>query len=75
VNGENSQHPSSPDVQAVLAAYHGPSADLGRLPKGCGSGEKLIERGHEDEVELALKLGVSTRVPMPVDEACIHETA
>jgi 2-phosphosulfolactate phosphatase len=62
----------SPDAQIALAAYHHAQPNLNHLLKQCGSGIELIEKGFEQDVDLAAELDVSDRIPALIDKAYIH---
>jgi len=53
----------SPEAQSAVAAYQGVCQNLEHLMKQCGSGKELIERGFEQDVDLASAIDVSTCVP------------
>lgn len=57
----------SPEAQLPVEAYRGVRQSLERLMKQCGSGKELIERGFEQDVDLALEINVSDCVPTLVD--------
>ncbi|HEY9879053.1 MAG TPA: 2-phosphosulfolactate phosphatase [Leptolyngbyaceae cyanobacterium] len=59
----------SPEAYAAIATYERIQPDLERLIKQCGSGKELIERGFEQDIELATVLNISDCVPMLVDGA------
>jgi len=63
---------SSPEAQAAATAYRGVQQSLGCLIKQCGSGKELIDRGFEQDVELAAKLNISDCVPTLVDGAYVN---
>ena len=62
----------SPEAQAAATAYRNFQHSLECLIKQCGSGKELIERGFEQDVELAAELNVSDCVPTLVDRAYIN---
>jgi 2-phosphosulfolactate phosphatase len=62
----------SPEAQAAAAAYRGVQSTLGNLMKQCGSGRELIERGFEQDVDLAVELNVSDCVPTLIDRAYVN---
>lgn len=62
----------SPDAQIALAAYHHAQPNLNHLLKQCGSGIELIEKGFEQDVDLAAELDVSSRIPTLINKAYIH---
>jgi 2-phosphosulfolactate phosphatase len=49
----------SPEAQLAVAAYQGSRQSWERLIKQCGSGRELIERGFEQDVDLAMKINIS----------------
>jgi len=53
----------SPEAQLAREAYQGVRQSLKHLIKQCGSGQELIERGFEQDVDLASKMNVSDCVP------------
>jgi 2-phosphosulfolactate phosphatase len=63
----------SPDAQVAIAAYHSAQPKLEHLLKQCGSGIELIEKGFEQDVDLAAELNISDCVPILVDKAYIHQ--
>ena len=63
----------SPDAQIALAAYRHAQPNLKNLLKQCGSGIELIEKGFEQDVDLAAELDVSDRIPTLIDKAYIHQ--
>lgn len=62
----------SPEAELALAAYRGTYQTLEHLIKHCGSGQELIQRGFERDVELAAELNISTCVPTLIDGAYIN---
>jgi 2-phosphosulfolactate phosphatase len=61
----------APEARAALSAYLNAKPDLRRTLKQCGSGRELIERGFEQDVEIASELNISDCVPTLVDGAYI----
>jgi 2-phosphosulfolactate phosphatase len=59
----------SPEAQLAIAAYQGVHQSLKQLIKQCSSGQELIERGFEQDVDLASELNVSDCVPTLVSRA------
>jgi len=59
----------SPEAQSAVAAYQGVRQTLEHLMKQCGSGRELIERGFEQDIDLASAIDVSNCVPTLVDGA------
>ncbi|VEP14521.1 putative lipoprotein [Hyella patelloides LEGE 07179] len=53
----------SPEAQLAVTAYRGIHKTLEPLIKQCGSGKELIERGFEQDVDLAANFNVSDCVP------------
>ncbi|AKG21428.1 2-phosphosulfolactate phosphatase [Calothrix sp. 336/3] len=53
----------SPDARAALAAFRDAQPHLQEVIKQCGSGIELIEKGFEQDVDLAAELDVSDCVP------------
>jgi 2-phosphosulfolactate phosphatase len=64
----------SPEAQSAVVAYRGVCQSLKRLMKQCGSGQELIARGFEQDVDLALEIDVSDCVPTLVDGAYANGT-
>ena len=62
----------SPEAQSAVAAYRDVCQTLGHLMKRCGSGKELIERGFEQDVDLASELDISDCVPTMVDGAYVN---
>jgi 2-phosphosulfolactate phosphatase len=54
----------SPEAETTLAAFRSVESNLPDTLYRCGSGKELIGRGFEEDVELAVKLNVSTAVPL-----------
>lgn len=61
----------SPESRLAMAAFRAAKPDLGELLRQCGSGKELIERGFEDDVDLASQLGISKCAPVMVDSAYV----
>jgi 2-phosphosulfolactate phosphatase len=61
----------APEARSSLAAYLAVKSDLGRILRQCGSACELIERGFEQDVEIASELNVSECAPALVDGAYI----
>lgn len=59
----------SPDAQIALTAYRYAQPNLKALLKQCGSGIELIEKGFEQDVDLAASLDVSDCIPTLIDRA------
>lgn len=59
----------SPEAQSAVAAYRGVCQSLKHLMKQCGSGQELIVRGFEQDVDLASEINVSDCVPTLVNGA------
>jgi 2-phosphosulfolactate phosphatase len=62
----------SPEAQLAVAAYRGVQQCLELLVKQCGSGQELIERGFERDVDLALEINVSNCVPTLINRAYVN---
>lgn len=62
----------SPEARSAVAAYLGVHQSLEHLIKQCCSGQELIERGFEQDVDLASKINVSDCVPILVNGAYIN---
>ena len=65
----------SPEAQAAIAAYQGIRPSLKHLLKQCGSGKELIERGFEQDVDLASDMDVSNCIPVLASGAYINHAA
>jgi 2-phosphosulfolactate phosphatase len=63
----------SPEARASLSAFLNVKSDLGHVFKECSSGRELIERGFEQDVEIASELDVSESAPTLVDGAYINQ--
>ncbi|MGJ3254384.1 MAG: 2-phosphosulfolactate phosphatase [Elainellaceae cyanobacterium] len=59
----------SPEAQLASEAYQGLRQSLEQLIRQCGSGRELIERGFEQDVDLASEMNVSDCVPTLVNGA------
>jgi 2-phosphosulfolactate phosphatase len=59
----------SPEAQLASKAYQGVCQSLKHLIKQCGSGQELIERGFEQDVDLASEINASNCVPTLVNGA------
>ena len=59
----------SPEAQLARKAYQGIRKSLEYYIKQCGSGQELIERGFEQDVNLTSEMNVSDCVPTLVDGA------
>jgi 2-phosphosulfolactate phosphatase len=64
----------APEAGAALSAYLNVKPDLKQMLKQCGSGRELIERGFEQDVEIASELDVSGCAPTLVDNAYLNQT-
>ncbi|MBD1832192.1 2-phosphosulfolactate phosphatase [Cyanobacteria bacterium FACHB-472] len=62
----------SPEAQTAIAAYRSVQPNLKSLLQQCSSGRELIEKGFEQDVDLAAELDVSDRIPTLVDRAYTH---
>lgn len=56
---------ASPEAQLAATAFR--NTDVATAVRDCGSGRELIENGHAADVELAVRIGVSTAAPTLVD--------
>jgi 2-phosphosulfolactate phosphatase len=63
----------SPEAELALAAYQGVRPTLEHLIKQCTSGQELIQRGFERDVELAAELNISNCVPILIDGAYVSK--
>lgn len=59
----------SPEAQVAIAAYHHAQPQLKSWVKQCGSGQELIGKGFEADVDLAVEVNVSACVPKLLDQA------
>jgi 2-phosphosulfolactate phosphatase len=59
----------SAEARSAVAAYRGMRQSLQHLMKQCGSGKELIERGFEQDVDLASEIDISDCAPTLVDGA------
>jgi len=64
----------SPEAQSAVAAYRGVCQSLKHLIKQCGSGQELIARGFEQDIDLSLEIDVSDCVPTLIDRAYANGT-
>lgn len=53
----------SPEAQLASEAYQGLRQSLKRLLRQCGSGRELIEKGFEQDVDLASEMNASDSIP------------
>ena len=63
----------SPEARAALSAYLNVKSELRHMLKQCGSGRELIERGFEQDVEIASELDISECAPTLVDNAYLDQ--
>ncbi len=63
----------APEAGAALSAYLNVKLDLKHMLKQCGSGRELIEKGFEQDVEIASELDISECAPTLVDGAYINQ--
>jgi 2-phosphosulfolactate phosphatase len=63
----------APEAGAALSGYLSVKPDLKHMLKQCGSGRELIERGFEQDVEIASELDVSGCAPTLVDNAYLNQ--
>ncbi|KOV82727.1 2-phosphosulfolactate phosphatase [Nocardia sp. NRRL S-836] len=59
--------PGSASPEAQLAATAFRNTDVAAAVRECGSGRELVENGHAADVDLAVRVNVSTAVPRLVD--------
>jgi 2-phosphosulfolactate phosphatase len=64
----------APEARGALSAYLSAKPDLKHMLKQCGSGRELIERGFEQDVEIASELDVSGCAPTLADGAYISRS-
>lgn len=62
----------SPEAQLAVEAYRGVRPSLKYFIKQCGSGQELIERGFEQDVDLASEIDVSGCIPRLFDGAYVN---
>lgn len=62
----------SPEAQLAVEAYRGIRQSLKHLIKQCGSGQELLERGFEQDVDLATEMNISDYVPTLVNGAYVN---
>lgn len=65
----------SPESKSALAVYESVKNNLKEELKNCSSGKELIERGFEEDVNLACELNISTSVPVLNNKAYINQTS
>lgn len=61
----------SPEAQTAIAAFSAARSNLTALFKQCSSGKELIERGFEQDVDLAAQIDISDCVPTLIDGAYV----
>lgn len=59
----------SPEAAVAIAAYQHAQPQLKSWVKQCGSGQELIGKGFETDVDLAVEVNVSNGVPRLIDQA------
>lgn len=59
----------SPEALSAIAAFSTAQSNLEALVKSCSSGKELIDRGFEQDVELATQLDVSDCTPTLINGA------
>ena len=57
----------SVDAEAARVSFETSIARLGTLVRACRSGQELLARGFEVDVDIALEIGTSTCVPLMID--------
>ena len=62
----------SSESQLAVEAYRGVCQSLKHLIKQCGSGQELIKRGFEKDVDLASEMNVSDCVPTLINGAYVN---
>ncbi|MGV0029170.1 2-phosphosulfolactate phosphatase [Phormidesmis priestleyi] len=62
----------SPEAQLAVEAYRGVRQSLEHLIKQCSSGQELIKRGFEQDVDLASEIDVSNCVPKLINGAYVN---
>jgi len=65
----------SPEAQTAIAAYRSVQPCLKGLLQQCGSGKELIEKGFEQDIDLAVELDVSDCIPTLLDRAYTHRAS
>jgi 2-phosphosulfolactate phosphatase len=63
------------EARAAIAAFRELEAELPDALRSCMCGRELIERGYQEDVEIAADLGSSSTVPMYDGEAFVGESA
>jgi 2-phosphosulfolactate phosphatase len=63
----------SPESKSALAIYESVKNNLSEVIKKCSSGKELIEKGFEEDVNLACEMNVSECVPVLKDGAYINQ--
>lgn len=63
----------SPEAQLAVAAFQGAGQFLAQLLRQCNSGKELIERGFEQDVDLASKIDISDCIPTLIDHAYTNQ--
>ncbi|RDI19767.1 2-phosphosulfolactate phosphatase [Lentzea flaviverrucosa] len=56
---------ASPEARLAATAFR--TTDVPAAVRGCGSGRELVENGHSADVDLAVRINVSTAAPVLVD--------
>ncbi|USX48628.1 2-phosphosulfolactate phosphatase [Lentzea sp. HUAS12] len=56
---------ASPEARLAATAFR--TTDVPAAVRGCGSGRELVENGHRADVDLAVRINVSSAVPVLVD--------
>jgi len=64
----------SPEAQAAVAAYQNVQSNVSDSIRHCSSGRELIEKGFEQDVELASEINVSDCVPKLLNHAYVRDT-
>lgn len=64
---------TSPEARAAIAAFEEAQGDLTNRLRECGSGQELLERGRERDLELAGELDVSECAPILREGAYINQ--
>ncbi|WP_176929823.1 2-phosphosulfolactate phosphatase [Lentzea albidocapillata] len=56
---------ASPEARLAATAFR--TTDVPAAVRGCGSGRELVENGHSADVDLAVRINVSSAAPVLVD--------
>jgi 2-phosphosulfolactate phosphatase len=62
----------SPEAQAAMSVYQGVTLSLRSHIQDCGSGQELIRKGFESDVDLAASVDVSDSIPLLTNGAYVN---